>query len=92
MNPEIDKDGNKRWYKNGELHRDDGPAIEWANGSKGWYKNGLLHRDDGPAIEGADGTKEWWVDGKQYTEKKFDALKNPCEIMVNGKKYKLVPV
>jgi len=49
--PKIDKRGNKFWYKNGELHREDGPAIEYANGNKFWYKNGELHREDGPAIE-----------------------------------------
>lgn len=25
----IYKDGTKMWYKNGYLHREDGPAIEW---------------------------------------------------------------
>ena len=32
-------DGNKFWYLNGKLHREDGPAMEWANGSKSWYLN-----------------------------------------------------
>jgi hypothetical protein len=32
--------GTKWWYLNGELHREDGPAIERANGSKAWYLNG----------------------------------------------------
>ena len=41
--------GNKYWYQNGELHREDGPAIERANGTKEWYQNGKLHREDGPA-------------------------------------------
>ena len=30
----------KEWYKDGRLHREDGPAIEYANGSKHWYLNG----------------------------------------------------
>jgi hypothetical protein len=31
----------KQWVnKNGELHRTDGPAIEWADGTKYWYVNG----------------------------------------------------
>ena len=50
---------------NGELHRDDGPAIERAGGDKEWYKNGELHRDDGPAIERADGYKAWYKNGKK---------------------------
>ena len=27
------------WYLNGQCHREDGPAIEWANGDKYWYLN-----------------------------------------------------
>ena len=26
--------GDKYWCLNGKLHREDGPAIEWANGDK----------------------------------------------------------
>ena len=33
-------DGDKSWYLNGKLHREDGPAIEYANGYKSWYLNG----------------------------------------------------
>ncbi len=33
--------GAKLWYKNGLLHRDDGPAIEWPNGKKEWIQNGI---------------------------------------------------
>ena len=32
-------DGDKSWWLNGKLHREDGPAIEWANGSKAWFLN-----------------------------------------------------
>ena len=31
--------GDKYWYLNGKLHREDGPAIEYANGSKSWFLN-----------------------------------------------------
>ena len=30
----------KQWYQNGEFHREDGPAIEYASGRKKWYQNG----------------------------------------------------
>lgn len=62
-------DGTKRWYKNGKLHREDGPAIEWARGSKHWYIEGLKHRTDGPAVKWPNGGLEWWVDGKNYEQK-----------------------
>ena len=32
--------GYKSWYKDGELHRLDGPAYEGADGTKYWYKDG----------------------------------------------------
>ena len=32
-------DGDKSWWLNGKLHREDGPAIEYANGDKSWYLN-----------------------------------------------------
>jgi hypothetical protein len=33
-------DGTRFWYLNGGLHREDGPAIEWASGRKSWWLNG----------------------------------------------------
>lgn len=56
--------GTKYWYRNGQRHRDNGPAIEWADGAKYWYKNGLLHRENGPAVEYIDGVKRWYYNGK----------------------------
>jgi len=53
-----------KWYLDGQLHRVDGPAIEWNNGYKYWYLKGQLHRVDGPAMEWADGSKEWYVNGE----------------------------
>lgn len=58
--------GTKMWYKEGQRHRDDGPAIEYANGAKEWFKNGFLHREDGPAIEYANGEKKWFKNGIPY--------------------------
>jgi len=41
--PAIDlANGDKRWHKNGKLHRDnDLPAIEFAAGYHAWFKNGV---------------------------------------------------
>ena len=36
----IDNDGNKSWYSNDKLHRENGPAIENVNGYKEWWLNG----------------------------------------------------
>ena len=56
----VDEYGTRSWYLNGKLHRDDGPAIEYASGHKEWYLNGKLHREDGPAIEYSYGYKAWY--------------------------------
>jgi hypothetical protein len=53
-------------YKEGNIHREDGPATEYADGSKYWYKEDKLHREDGPAVEYPSGTKEWWLEGKRH--------------------------
>jgi hypothetical protein len=56
------------WYKNGLLHREDGPAVQHTTGTNEWWVNGKRHRVDGPAVEQADGTKEWWINGKLHRE------------------------
>ena len=64
----VDKNGNKIWMLNGKRHREDGPAVEYADGYKVWYLNDKLHREDGPAYEGVDGTKAWFLHGKCHRE------------------------
>ena len=61
-------DGTKKWYLNGNLHREDGPALEYPHGTKKWYLNGKYHREDGPALEWSDGTKKWYLNGKYHRE------------------------
>jgi len=60
----VDSYGNRIWRLNGKLHREGGPAIEYADGGRAWYLNGKRHREDGPAREWANGDREWWVNGK----------------------------
>ena len=61
---EIDDEGTVRWYNaDGQLHREDGPAIEYSYGTKSWCLNGEYHREDGPAIEWANGAKQWCLNG-----------------------------
>jgi hypothetical protein len=88
--------GTKQWCLNGKLHREDGPAVDYAGGDKSWYLNGERHREDGPAIEYDNGNKEWYLNGEQLTEKEFNARMNlPCPgktVEIDGVKYKLVEV
>ncbi len=55
----------------GELHREDGPAIELNSGSKCWYINDELHRLDGPAIMRHSGKMFWFIDNKTYSEYEY---------------------
>jgi len=44
-----DRDGNKFWSKNGELHREDGPALEYRNikyVEKSYFFNGINYEDN----------------------------------------------
>ena len=78
---EIDSDKNKIWKNNkGQRHREDGPAVEYANGGKEWWVNGKRHREDGPAYEWSDGTKSWWLNGKLHR------IDGPAIKWYNGKK------
>jgi uncharacterized protein (UPF0216 family) len=67
--------------ENGQLHRLDGPAIEWAYGDKYWFQEGQLHRMNGPAIEKADGSKYW------YHEDQLHRLDGPAVEQANGTKH-----
>ena len=97
--------GNKQWYLNDKLHREDGPAVEFANGGKEWHLNGKCHREGGPACVHANGDKSWWLDGQQLTEDEHwlvtpsKPASTPCAqtlsgkvVEIDGKKYKLTEV
>jgi len=74
---ETDYIGNKRWYLNDQLHREDGPAIECIDGYKAWYFYDQRHRLDGPAIEHANGYKLWFYHGQYIScssQKRFERL------------------
>ena len=64
---EVDGHGNRLYYNSaGQLHRDDGPAVEYEDGRKEWWQNGQLHRTHGPAAIWWHGTKEWHQNGKLH--------------------------
>ena len=63
--PTHEIDGEKQWLKDGNFHRENGPAVERADGTKQWYLHGNRHREDGPAIEWAGGDKGWWLHGER---------------------------
>ena len=69
---EVDCHGNRFYYNSaGQLHRESGPAIEYASGTTVWYQNGVCHHTDGPAIEWDNGDKAWFINGKILAEAEF---------------------
>ena len=84
----VDSEGTIKWYnKDNQLHREDGPAVEYANGDKFWFINGKQHREDGPAIEYANGDKLWFINGKKLTEEEFNKRTKPCigkKVVIDG--------
>lgn len=54
-------------FRNGILHREDGPAVESSSGTKIWYQNGYKHRDGGPAYI-IDNNREWYQFGKLHRD------------------------
>jgi len=88
------------WYKPGTniQHREDGPAIEWADGDKFWFLNGKRHREDGPAVVRANRAEGFYLEGNCYSEEQYAVEmnrrnnKDSCSgkiVEIDGKKYKL---
>ena len=69
--------GDKYWYLNDKIHREDGPAIEYANGYKSWWLNNKRHREDGPAVENNNGSKVWCLNDERLTEEEFNKRMAP---------------
>ena len=91
----VHANGDKEWYLDGKLSREDGPAIECADGDKYWHLDGKLHREDGPAFEYANGTKFWYLDGIKLTEQEFNLKTKSCTgkiVEIDGKKYRLTEI
>lgn len=64
----VDKVGIKVYYDEfGQPHRENAPAVEYANGDASWYQNGVSHREDGPAVDFPSvGRFEWYLHGERF--------------------------
>jgi len=76
--PTVHPSGNIVWFaKNGVIHREGGPAIEYPNGDCSWYFNGVPHREDGPAMDNKF-EKFWFWHGKYFknckSQEEFERL------------------
>ncbi len=58
--------GTIRWISlDGELHRENGPAIVWMSRHNEWYLYGKRHRENGPAFIGSS-HKAWYKHGVRH--------------------------
>jgi len=64
------------YWLDGELHRADGPAIEFDDGGDEWFREGRRHRLDGPAIDRPLWVKVWYIDGVKMPDEFGDFVIN----------------
>jgi uncharacterized protein YlzI (FlbEa/FlbD family) len=65
------ENGDKFWFKTGNLHREDGPACEYPNGAKKYYINGKRFDSQESWQEEVDK-----INGKKNTELESDSVTN----------------
>jgi hypothetical protein len=63
------------YYLGNELHRTNGPAIEYLEGMKGYYIYGKKSRLDGPAVIMSNGQEFYYYEGVKYSKEEFERLK-----------------
>jgi len=79
--------GTKRYYNDKEqLHRLDGPAVEFKDGTKYWYINGNNHRNIDPSNQWQYRIKYWCFKDKAHR------IGGPCSSafswwFIHGKEY-----
>jgi hypothetical protein len=60
------------YRQDGNLHREDGPAVIHPTGTKIWYVNGVIDRTDGPAIINMVNDQiigsQWFISNKDVTK------------------------
>ena len=56
----------RHFNENGELHREDGPAIEIIHNTAVWYKADNLYGIDGPEYFDVLDRWEWWINNKRH--------------------------
>ena len=101
----IEPNGDKSWWKDGKLHREDGPAVEWVNGYQSWWMYGFkIQRPKTekeknivvkscPGIEGEDCLRRNWIPRNkrrcEYCSGEPVEVKKP--VAKRGRKFKKPP-
>lgn len=61
----------EKWYKEGELHRVGGPALQHQS-TLHWYLEGELHNLEGPAVIDPAGPCQYWIYGVRMSKKEYN--------------------
>jgi len=64
----TNEEGTTIYYLDGEIHRENGPAMIRKDGTVAWVKHGGFHRENGPAVTNSNGTAEYWLNDRHLTE------------------------
>jgi len=75
----LDSSGTCWYRRDGQRHREDGPAVIWANGGVEYWMKGQVNREDGPAVVGPNGEVHYWVKGKRHR------TDGPAVVEANGR-------
>ena len=72
----ITTDGSKFYYNHRrmsllDMHRENGPAVKWANGNREWYLYGVPHKQ-----KYRNGKVTWMLNRKTVTKKEHHAFYN----------------
>jgi len=67
-----DYEGKESWFKDGEYHREGGPAYKDPNGYEEWFREGRRHRLDGPAYKYYDGSVAYWIEDIKIPKEDFE--------------------
>ena len=62
--------------KNGYLHNDDGPAIEYPNGDYRYYFKGYIHNLNGPAIKEHFSKNDGFIESYYLLNKSYGSSKS----------------
>jgi hypothetical protein len=72
----ANENGTVTWFKDGVLHREDGPAVEFTDGRKYWWLND---------VELTEEEFNQWLSKKELNERLTEQL----EVKPTGKKVKI---
>lgn len=79
------------WFKQGLLHNENGPAIQYPDYRKDWYVNGEKHIEEKPNAFYQDSDNEWWIEGTQYSEEEFNIYLKKKILNQNLQKSLIIP-